>query len=112
VPSRFTISPPAPAAPVPEVPAPGAALDSVPVNLRWSSIEGAASYEIEIVRLEAEAETPDITTATLTTNSYSFTISGALPESERYTWRVRAVNVFGVPGAWSAAVSFTLGTDG
>lgn len=109
--SRFVISPPAPTAPTLEAPASGEALDSVPVRLRWSDVDTTLTYEVEITR--TNAETPDVSAATVTGNSYDFTLSGALPdEPDVYTWRVRALNAYDVPGAWSAAGSFTLASGG
>src|SRR5262249_60442182 len=92
--------PPPPPAPPPQSPA----VDPQPVQpvtFTWSSVAGAASYELQID--DSNAFTVPLTQS-LTSTTPQLTTSG-LP-STRLFWRVRARNSAGTAGAWSAAPRF------
>ena len=94
-------------APVPTSPAAGSSVSGVE-PLTWSSLDFAASYELEVFKSD---EVPTIANRVLlaTTKQVAYSMSTPLPVSQDpYTWRVRRVDAKGRKGAWSALTSFTV----
>jgi YD repeat-containing protein len=94
---------------IPAIPAPAlTALAPDPTQQRrptftWQSVPGAAGYRIEIASDPSFGSTLVATEVTVT----SFTPAADLPEGLLY-WHVRAIDVQGLPGAFSAADNFVL----
>jgi hypothetical protein len=103
--ASLTVQPPAappPTLAAPTLQSPAAdAQPSQPVTFSWSSVTGAASYEVQID--DNNAFTAPLTQS-LTPTAPSVSTSG-LPNT-RLFWRVRARNSAGTAGAWSAARRF------
>lgn len=76
------------------------------VEFKWTPVDGASAYELEI------SQAPEMDPL-----FYSTTTSGTSVQPDtafipgNYFWRVRALNEEGRPGLWSAAASFTLAED-
>lgn len=77
------------------------------VLLRWQPVEGAASYSVEVDR-DSRFGSPLIAAAGLTVPVYA--ASGL--DRGVYSWRVRAVDDAGFPGAPSGAGRFALEAEG
>jgi hypothetical protein len=107
--NKFTISPPALAAPSLSSPANASKTADTTPNLVWASVAGATQYEVQWA-----------TNATFKSNLLSQVVSDpttsltlpSLPNAagQLYYWRVRSLNNFGVAGAFSLTRSFTLDT--
>jgi hypothetical protein len=104
VPLRFVVSPPALPAPTLDPPALGGVARQ---SLTWSPVEGALTYEVEITRTGEEE--PEITSVTVQGAGYSLELPQTPDKPTRFFWRARALNEYGVPGAWSDIGDFTLG---
>jgi hypothetical protein len=90
---------PVPGAPTLVAPANGASSEQ-PVAFDWNDVTSAASYTIEIDDSSAFTA-PLVRTQTVTSSAY---LAGGLPATTLF-WRVRAVNIDGTPGAFSATRS-------
>ncbi|MCS6809620.1 MAG: hypothetical protein NZ661_12535, partial [Candidatus Kapabacteria bacterium] len=90
----------------PNIIAPPHAARFVPyaVRLRWTSAEGATSYEVQVAT--AATFTAPIVNATISTTTHA--ISGLQP-MVRYFWRVRAIGADGTASAWTRAFFTTAG---
>jgi hypothetical protein len=92
--------------PVPGTPAllspPNNDTPSQPIAFDWSDVSGAASYTIQIDDSSAFTA-PLVRDQSVATSQF---LAGGLAAKPHF-WRVRAVNTAGVPGAWSAARTFT-----
>lgn len=75
----------------------GAAWAASPLTLRWESIPGAASYEVEIAR---DRELTDVVHREKTTATR---LRWTPPADGEWWWRVRALDVDGKPGEFSEA---------
>jgi hypothetical protein len=100
-------TPPVPAAPALLSPANGAN-EPQPINFQWAVASGAASYTIQIDDSSAFTaplvrEQQNITTLLI------YATSGLTTAT--HFWRVRGVNVDGVPGPWSAVRSVNPGVS-
>jgi hypothetical protein len=93
--------PPIPAAPALQTPA-NAASPAQPITFDWSDVTGAATYNIQIDDSSAFTA-PLVRDETVTASQF---ITGGLATTTQF-WRVRGINTAGVPGAFSAARSFT-----
>jgi hypothetical protein len=102
---EFRVEPPAPL-PAPRLagPAAGAALDDParPVAFAWEPVPGAAGHEVQVAQPEAlERATPRPAAGA------RLEVSGLPPGP--LTWRARARDALGGPGAWSEIRSMHLG---
>lgn len=75
--------------------------DNTP-NFAWLSVPYGATYEIQIDN-NSNFNSPERTNTSSVLN-----FSPSLLMNGKFYWRVRALNVNGVPGGWSAARSFTI----
>jgi hypothetical protein len=78
---------------------------SQPISLRWSRVDWAASYEIQVDD-SAVFGSPLPSPSTVPAPSLTATVT--VPANGVYYWRVRAKRADGYTGAWSAVQSFTL----
>lgn len=76
------------------------------VNFEWEAIEGAKSYEIELVPVKEAADEPKIFNFKTTEASWN----GRLTPG-KYLMRLRSRDYRGVPGEWSPASDFNVGLD-
>lgn len=79
--------------------------DTTP-TLRWDEVTGAIGYKIEINTSDDFTGIGGISDETLTTNSY--TVSITLNNNQNYYWRVRQKDDNGVWSDWSDVNSFDL----
>lgn len=98
----FTVTNAPPVAPRLTEPANNAVLADATPLLGWQSVTGATQYQIQIDN-NANFSSPEAD-ATVATLSH---IPAALSDG-RYYWRVRSLNQWGAPGAWSTVRSFTV----
>lgn len=77
------------------------------VLLRWEPVEGAAEYAVEVDR-DSRFGSPVISASGLTVPVFAASGLGR----GAYSWRVRAVDDAGFPGAPSGAGRFTVETEG
>ena len=68
---------------------------TAPVTLRWEPIPGAASYEVEI------APGVDFSSAVERQTTTATRLTWTPPDDRPYWWRVRAIDVDGLPGEFS-----------
>jgi len=94
-----------PTVPVLTAPTNGATSQLTAVNLTWNAITGATSYIVQ--RATNAAFTTNLTTNTITTNSYNVT---GLTATTKYYWRVKAKNGCG-ESVNSSAFNFTTATN-
>lgn len=110
--NRFTVSPTAPRAPTLAAPLNGKYLQpnerpGVTLAWTWGTLAAPAggpfTYEVQVSK-------NSIFTGTLAASAAVSSPTYVTPtlDSGRYFWRVRAVNVAGVAGGWSAAFSFII----
>lgn len=76
------------------------------ITLRWSAVEGAAQYTVQLAT--NASFTTVITTATL--SATTLTVS-ALQPSQRYFWRVRSLAQDGARSTWAQALFTTANTE-
>ena len=95
-----------PGIPVVTSPAVGTITNNTTPTFTWNAVTGAVSYDVQIDNLITFAS-PEVIGNTGTT---SFVPSSPITPDGLYYYRVRAVNVTGGAGLWSAARSFTLDT--
>ena len=106
----FTVTvheiPPTPSIPALDSPTHKSAINDATPDLVWSAVEGDVSYHVQIAADSAFTavieEQEDISETT-------FTVSALLADGIYY-WRVRAMNIAGIYGGWSAGWFFTLDT--
>jgi len=103
----FTTIITAPVAPMLVQPANGDTNQPVTPTLRWSKVNGAATYHVQ-VSSSSSFTTISIEDSLLTDTSK---VIAVLADSTTYYWRVRAVNMGGESG-WSAVWNFVTGTTG
>jgi hypothetical protein len=109
----FSISPPAPPRLVPTAPA-NNSLTNTPdqVLLSWNGTDpdlngGPFTYELQI---GTNARFPVNTFTTYATDLHSFAPQSATLSDGVYFWRVRSINRYNSPGAWSVVWRFTVDT--
>ncbi|MCU0514113.1 MAG: tandem-95 repeat protein, partial [Anaerolineae bacterium] len=102
---RLLLTPPLPAAPVPSAPAAAALTAETRPELVWAAVTGAAEYELEVTAGSSFTRQPEVTTRV---NALRYRLPALAAGA--YSWRVRAINVFGAAGAWSAGRVFTIDT--
>jgi hypothetical protein len=105
-PRTFTVQPPAGPlpAPAPEFPANGATVTAgQQVSFFWAPVTGAAHYELQVASSPAFTP-PLILDRTIKDNQAS---TSTLPTGE-LSWRVRALDSKGNPGAWSVTFQLTV----
>ncbi|MES3038949.1 MAG: hypothetical protein V4736_13665 [Bdellovibrionota bacterium] len=73
------------------------------VNLEWETIEGATSYDLEVIPAKKKSKVFNFTTK-------STTWQGQLNPGQ-YSMRLRAKDYRSVPGDWSPDIPFTVGLD-
>lgn len=95
---------PALAVPLLQLPPNGSDNRGAKVTMLWDSVEGAASYELEVGR-DTLFDTSDTVIATA---RRSTSVKGLMLETA-YSWRVRALSDSGV-GSWSDPFTFTTRT--
>lgn len=78
-----------------------------PVLFSWSSVEGAASYELVIF-----LENNPFLRRTTTTTSLAIALGGAPPLDTTYQWRVQAIGANNREGRFSARGHFRIGGSG
>lgn len=108
---QFTITPTPPAAPTLNKPTTASFLNTATPKLEWFAVTGTLgtpyTYEVQVDNQSTFASPEYIGTGITGTN---VTVSTPL-ENRLYSWRVRAVNNLGVPGAWSLVRTFTVDTQ-
>jgi formylglycine-generating enzyme len=87
----------------PPVPGDGSVVSDVAPLLDWADADGAGSYQVRIAAGEAGLDAAAVAEASAST----YRVPAGLAPGAWY-WQVRAVNVDGVPGGWSAAWSFAV----
>lgn len=113
--AQFIVTQPPPTAPTLVEPLAGTFLNTATPTLKWNKSASTAalpySYDIQIDNQSTFAS-PDFVhnTGVQTDTQMTLTVNPALSNNGQYYWRVRAVNKWGVPGAWSAARTFTVDT--
>lgn len=85
-------------------PADMTAVANIPPQLKWSPVDGAAVYEVQ---LAAVPEMDPVLWSTKTPET-NVTPSTELNDGN-YFWRVRAIDVNGNAGLWSAVCTFSIG---
>ena len=78
----------------------------IPVTLEWNSVDGATSYQVQVVEETGSFETSDFDDETTNTE---IEVSGLDPSME-YKWRVRSLTGED-ESEWSEVWTFTTGTD-
>lgn len=76
------------------------------VNFEWEAIEGAASYEIELIPVKIASDEPKAFNFKTTEASWN----GRLTPG-KYLMRLRSRDYRGVPGDWSPQSDFNVGLD-
>jgi len=106
-PNRTTNAPlataPTPGTPTLVSPANGATLVSQPIGFNWNAVTAANTYEIQVD--DSSAFTAPLVRSATVSQSTTYVTSGLATVA--HFWRVRAVNVNGVAGAWSSTFTFT-----
>ncbi len=95
---KLTVSPPLPAAPGLALPFNGFRSFSPTPSLSWSLVGSGNTYQVQIARNYTFTSLVQSWTSGVDGTGYTAT---ALPGGTYY-WRVRTVNLYGVPGAWAA----------
>ncbi len=91
----------------PTITAPLGTADSALPTLRWQSVTGAASYQVQLNRRFGDgSETVVFNTAGITSNS--LTVPTALIPGATYRYWVRAISLTGVFSIWSIPGTFTV----
>ncbi|MBK7316776.1 hypothetical protein, partial [Candidatus Villigracilis affinis] len=103
-----TILPAVPVAPVLVSPAASAVTSDSTPDFTWNSVVSGNTYELEISNASTFATKQQTCTGGVGVLNYAAT---NIPDGVWY-WHVRALNVNGVAGAWSAYRSFTVDTTG
>lgn len=98
----FTVPQNVPVVPLLSSPVNGLALDTMHSEFKWSPVDWATSYSIQVAKdetfLDLVINESNISLTEYTTNK--------LDNSKTYYWRVKAANIVG-SGEWSEAWSFT-----
>ncbi len=94
------------AAPMPVSPASGSAVSGDQVNLTWSAVDGADSYQVQV---SAAADFSALIVNNEVADEWC-PIPAELDDGATYHWRVQAVNEVTV-SSWSAAYHFTVAQD-
>ncbi len=106
-PFSVTINPTVPVAPVLTAPASGFSTTSLEFfELKWNPVAYGETYQI-LIDNTSTFTSPEYTT-TSAPKTPSVTVGPLL--SGKWYWRVRGVNINGVPGAWSSSKYFTVYT--
>jgi hypothetical protein len=103
-----TILPLVPIAPVLVLPVNAAVTNNPTPEFSWNSVVSGNIYELEISNATTFATKQQTFSGTVGVLNYTAT---TIPDGVWY-WHVRALNVNGVPGAWSIYRSFTIDTTG
>jgi hypothetical protein len=103
-----TILPAVPVAPTLATPAASAVTSDSTPDFSWSSVVSGNTYQLEISNASTFATKQQIFAGGVGVLTYTAT---NIPDGVWY-WHVRALNVNGVAGAWSAYRSFTVDTTG
>lgn len=101
-----TVSPPPPLAPAIIVPKANAFTNDNTPTVSWKPVAGANLYEVQVDN-DATFVSPIFTRADVNT-TYT-TVTPSLPDGI-YSVRVRALNIYGSPSAWSKPIKFTVDT--
>lgn len=103
----FTVASAPPAAPVLTMPKTATLTQDTTPEFTWNAAVNAATYEIQIDNAAAFTAPLEQTADGLGLTPY--TPDPALADGLHY-WRVRGLNMYGAPGAWSKTFSFTVDT--
>lgn len=82
-----------------------AVLTATTTTVTWSSVDGAATYEIQIAS-DSDFETIFETDDEIETESYE--VTGPFIDEATYYVRVRPMSSQGIHGAWSGMVTFSI----
>ncbi|HNC91570.1 MAG TPA: hypothetical protein PL000_21780, partial [Anaerolineales bacterium] len=104
----ITILPPVPVAPALTSPAASVVTNDSTPDFVWASVVSGDTYQLEISNASTFATKQQTFTGGVGVLNYTAT---TIPDGVWY-WHVRALNVNGVAGAWSAYRSFTVDTTG
>ena len=85
-------------------PADGSTTTDTTPTLSWNAVRGAANYEVRMA--DSPAGLGSASSISVTGSSY--TPTSALTNEQTHYWQVRAVDVDGQNGAWSAAHSLVV----
>jgi subtilisin family serine protease len=105
LPNNLLIAPPTPVAPMQTNPANGFITNNSAPALSFGNVQYGATYEVQTASNAA---------FTVNVNNFDLTSGGNLPWSVSdgtYYWRVRALNSYGVFGAYSASRTFVVDTS-
>lgn len=102
---QVTITPKAPGAPTLVSPATSLILNDNTPGLDWNGVPDGITYQVQIDNTLNFASPEQDSTGVATDYTASLLGDGL------YYWRVRALNSFNAPGAWSAARIFTVDTS-
>ena len=95
-----------PVAPVLTTPASGAITNDSTPTLSWNGVTNGHTYQVQIDNNGTFTSPEQDVTVGVGPTSY---IASELPDGV-YSWRVRALNSVGAPGAWSTKRTFTIDT--
>jgi predicted phage tail protein len=98
-----TIKQPTPAAPVLSSPGDASTETNGTPAFNWDSAANGATYQIQVDD-NANFSSPELDDTDVTTSR----TPGAPLADGVYSWRVRAINVYGTPGEWSAVWMLTV----
>jgi hypothetical protein len=102
--NSFTYDHTPPAKPSLTSPAKGATV-SLPVNLQWGAVNGAARYKLYVMKSDSVTTYNNTFPMPLSANSYSFNL-GAF--NERIYWRITAIDAAGNESQGSELRNFTV----
>jgi hypothetical protein len=102
----ITILTTVPVAPALIAPANALVTNDTTPDFSWNTVTSGVTYEIQIATVSTF-----VSTVQDVTGGVGVTVYTATPLADNvYYWRVRAINIDLVPGAWSASRSFTIDT--
>jgi hypothetical protein len=104
------VSPTPPGVPTPVLPANNASVNDTTPALSWVAPNGSvgAPYTYEL-QVSNNNKFSTLTFAPMPSSATFVTVSTPLADG-KYFWRVRTLNVFGAPGAWSKVQTLTVDT--
>jgi hypothetical protein len=85
---------------------PAGVTNSTVPTFQWSTVAGAAGYEIEVIQYSGGTFTTVVGPTSVGSTSYS--TSEPFVAGQSYQWQVAAIDSSGMVGTWSSPVAFTL----